>query len=725
MSHAFFLASTGAGAGLTTVSLGLVRALDRLGIRTSFYKPFAQLHEGDQGPERSTLLIEHMTGIKPPHPISLRRAESLLGAGKLGLLMEEVVALYRQSARHADVVIIEGLVADNHAGYATRLNVAVSKALDAEVILVAKPEPDMEEYIDISANAFSDDNGTALIGTILNKVGMPNDKQPTLLMADGLQSDTAQPIPLESELLPIDAIQATDKVHKNHFSQHPMCQTLSSKPFHFIGAIPWQHPLTALRMCDVAAYLDAEILNEGYLQERRVERMELCARTLVNTLSVYQPHTLLIFPGDRDDVFVAACMSAMNGVRLAGILLTGGFKPHPRIMALCHQAIQTGLPLLLVEGTSFNTAAKLINMPPEVAVDDLDLINKGMDHVADHLDADWLKARCAIERKPRLSPAAFRYQLIQQASKTKRRIVLPEGEEPRTIMAAYQCQQRGIADCILLGDPERIHQVAASQGISLDDVRIINKADVIEDYIEPMVALRQHKGMTRTIAKDQLQSRIALGTMMLALDDVDGLVAGALHSTANTVRPAFQLIGTSASAELVSSIFFMCLPDQVVVYGDCAINPDPNAEQLADIAIQSADSASRFGLDSRVAMISYSTGESGTGLDVDKVRQATKIVRQRRPDLLVDGPLQYDAAAITSVGKSKAPDSKVAGKANVFIFPDLNTGNTTYKAVQRSASVVSIGPMLQGLRKPVNDLSRGATVEDIVYTIALTAIQAG
>ena len=719
MSHAFFLASTGAGAGLTTVSLGLVRALDRLGIRTSFYKPFAQLHDGDQGPERSTHLIEHMTDIKPPHPISLRRAESLLGSGKLGQLMEEVVSLYQQSAHHADVVIIEGLVADSHAGYATRLNVAVSKALDAEVILVAKPEPDLEEYIDISANAFSDDNGTALIATILNKVGLPGDKQPALLVADGLQSDTSQSDASQSQ------DPEPDSANLNQKTVHPMCQMLTKKPFHFIGAVPWQHPLTALRMCDVAAYLDAEVLNEGDLQVRRVHRMELCARTLVNTLSVYQPHTLLIFPGDRDDVFVAACMSAMNGMQLAGILLTGGLRPNPRILALCHQAIQTGIPVLLVEGTSFHTAAKLVNMPPEIAADDFDLVNQAMDHVADHLDADWLKIRCAIERKPRLSPAAFRYQLIQQASQAKRRIVLPEGEEPRTIMAAHQCQQRCIAECILLGDPERIQQAAASQGIISHNLNIMNPADIIEEYIEPMVALRQHKGMTRAIAKDQLQSRIALGTMMLALDDVDGLVAGALHSTANTVRPAFQLIGTSESAKLVSSIFFMCLPDQVVVYGDCAINPDPNAEQLADIAIQSADSASRFGLDSRVAMISYSTGESGTGVDVDKVRQATKLVRQRRPDLLVDGPLQYDAAAITSVGKSKAPDSKVAGKANVFIFPDLNTGNTTYKAVQRSANVVSIGPMLQGLRKPVNDLSRGATVEDIVYTIALTAIQAG
>ncbi|MDQ6999440.1 MAG: phosphate acetyltransferase [Mariprofundus sp.] len=707
MSHTFLLVSTGAGAGLTTVALGLVRALDRMGIRTGFYKPIAQLRDGDFGPERSTQLIEHMSNITAPQPISLHRATTLLGSDQEGLLMEEVIALYQQSMQHADVVIVEGLVADGHAGYATRLNAAVARALDAEVLLVGKPESNLEEYIDIAARAFADDNGTALIGIILNKVGACGDGQ-AALQADELQSGAGD-----------DAL----LMRKSSPAEFP---DMTGKPFHFIGAIPWQSALIAPRMLDVATYLGAEVVFAGKLAWRRVQRIEVCARTVANTLSVYHPHTLLIFPGDRDDVFIAACMSAMNGVPLAGVLLTGGMQPHPRVMELCAQAIQTGLPVLIVESSSYQTAAKLANMPAEVAVDDYTLIDRAMDHVANHLDADWLKARCAIERQPRLSPAAFRYQLIQQASKVRRRIVLPEGEEPRTVMAAHQCQQRHIAHCILLGNPVKIHQVATAQGIVLDDgISIIDPADIRQRYVEPMVALRQHKGMTSEIAEDQLQTRIVLATMMLAVGEVDGLVAGALHSTANTVRPAFQLIGTSASAELVSSIFFMCLPDQVVVYGDCAINPDPDASQLADIAIQSADSAHRFGLEPRVAMISYSTGESGAGLDVDKVRQATAIVRQRRPDILVDGPLQYDAAAIASVGKSKAPNSQVAGKANVFIFPDLNTGNTTYKAVQRSAHVVSIGPMLQGLNKPVNDLSRGATVEDIVYTVALTAIQAG
>lgn len=704
MSHAFMLVSTGAGAGLTTVSLGMVRALDRLGIHTGFYKPVAQLHDGDYGPERSTQLIEHITAIRAPRPVSLRRATSMLGAGSEDMLMEEVVAQFRQCAMHADIVIIEGLVADGHAGYATRLNAAIAHALDAEVILVGKPEADLDDYIDIAANAFRDANGTALIGTILNRLGAPTDGHPAM------QTDTLQG--------PKDhAVQeATDK----------LCAAMRTKPFHFIGGIPWQTSLIAMRMADIARYLDAELLQEGELLHRRVQRIEVCARTVANTLSVYQPHTLLIFPGDRDDVFIAACMSAMNGVPLAGILLTGDMNPNPRIMALCAQALQTGIPVLKVGMSSYQTAAKLAQMPTEVAADDYELIDQAMDHVANHLDADWLKARCAIERNPRLSPAAFRYQLIQQATQASRCIVLPEGDEPRTVMAAWQCSQRQIARCILLGDPEKIHQVAASQGIELDaGIRIINPESVRQHYIEPMVRLRQHKGMNAQMAEDQLQDTVVLGTMMLALDEVDGLVSGALHTTANTVRPAFQLIGTRESAKLVSSIFFMCLPDEVVVYGDCAINPEPDAEQLADIATQSADSAQRFGLQPRVAMISYSTGESGSGSDVEKVRDATALVRLLRPDLVVDGPLQYDAASVASVGRSKAPKSKVAGKANVFIFPDLNTGNTTYKAVQRSAHVVSIGPMLQGLRKPVNDLSRGATVEDIVYTIALTAIQAG
>jgi len=326
----------------------------------------------------------------------------------------------------------------------------------------------------------------------------------------------------------------------------------------------------------------------------------------------------------------------------------------------------------------------------------------------------------------RLSPAAFLYQVTERARVLRKRILLPEGDEPRTLQAAAICQKKGIACCVLLGNPARIRLTADAQSLRLPPaLEIIDPEPAIERYVEPMVELRRGRGLTADQARAQLADTVVLGTMMLALDEVDGLVSGAVHTTANTIRPALQLIRTAPGASIVSSVFFMLMPEEVLVYGDCAVNPNPKAEELADIAIQSADSARAFGIEPRVAMISYSTGNSGSGEDVEKVRRAMAIARDKRPDLLIDGPMQYDAASVESVGRQKAPSSQVAGRATVFIFPDLNTGNTTYKAVQRSAHVVSVGPMLQGLRKPVNDLSRGALVDDIVYTIALTAIQAG
>ncbi len=330
-----------------------------------------------------------------------------------------------------------------------------------------------------------------------------------------------------------------------------------------------------------------------------------------------------------------------------------------------------------------------------------------------------------LKKTGRMSPAQFRVNMMESARKANKHIVLPEGAEPRTVQAAAICHEKGIARCVLLAPRTEVEAVAKERHITLpDSLEIIDPATLIEQYVEPMCELRKSKGLTPEQAREQLQDTVVLGTMMMALNHVDGLVSGAVHTTANTIRPALQLIKTAPGASLVSSVFFMLLPNQVLVYGDCAVNPEPTPEQLADIAIQSADSAKAFGIEPKVAMISYSTGTSGAGPAVEKVAQATAIVREKRPDIDVDGPLQYDAATVPSVAKSKAPDSKVAGQATVLVFPDLNTGNCTYKAVQRNANVLSVGPMLQGLRKPVNDLSRGALVDDIVYTIALTAIRA-
>ncbi len=341
------------------------------------------------------------------------------------------------------------------------------------------------------------------------------------------------------------------------------------------------------------------------------------------------------------------------------------------------------------------------------------------------IDSQWLRDRLEVDFMKRLSPVAFKHQLSRHARQANKRILLPEGEEERTITAAIDCASRQIARCVLIGDPKKIITKIKALGLDLpSNLELLDPVAVRDQYIEPLFELRKHKGMTLEAAKDALADNILLATIMVANGDADGLVSGAQHSTAHTIRPALQLIKPAPGNKVVSSIFFMCLPDQVYIYGDCAVNPDPNAEQLAEIAIQSAYSAKAFGIEPKVAMISYSTLGSGSGSDVEKVTEATAIIKERAPELLVDGPLQYDAATTASVAAKKAPDSPVAGQANVLVFPDLNTGNTTYKAVQRSANVASIGPMLQGLNKPVNDLSRGTTVEDIVYTIALTSIQA-
>ncbi len=357
---------------------------------------------------------------------------------------------------------------------------------------------------------------------------------------------------------------------------------------------------------------------------------------------------------------------------------------------------------------------------------DLHDVKDIVNFIESNLNIDSIVEKLAqLEVKPITTPAFFKYRLIEKARKANQRIVLPEGDEPRTLKAAIICHDRKIAQCVLLGERSKIEEVAAREGLVLPEtIEIIEPTTVADDYVSTLVELRAHKGMTEELAKTQVQDRVVLGTLMLAKNDVDGLVSGAVHTTADTIRPALQLLGTAKGSKIVSSIFFMLMPEGANVYGDCAVNPNPTPEQLANIAVQSAHSAIAFDIEPRVAMISYSTGSSGAGDDVEAVKEATALAQAADPSLMIDGPIQFDAAYVPSVGKQKLPNSPVAGHATVFIFPDLNTGNTTYKAVQRSANLISIGPVLQGLAKPVNDLSRGALVEDIVYTIAVTAVQA-
>ena len=706
MAKSLFIAPTELNSGLTSVCLGLLRALDRVGVRVGFYKPVSQPAKsaGDKNADDfSVPFVRARSDLDPPTPIPLKQAQNLLNRGKSDEFMEDMVGRFQSVARGVDVVIVEGLVPDRSEAYTARMNVEMARNLGAEVILVCSPDGrdcrELDEWLDFSARLFADPEDPDVIGVVLNKLGMPE----------------------QTGMLP--SFDRQDRVPTPDYSKD--CEIFRSGRLRLLASIPWQPDLLAPRVKDIARSLRAEVLHEGDMDTRRVQKVAVCARTVPNMVDTLRPGSLIVTPGDREDILLATAVAALNGVPLAGLLLTGGLMPDQRTIDLCRRGLATGLPVLRAQTNTYETAHQLANLPGAVPTDDPDRIEKVMEAVASRLDADWMQQHLKVERLRRLSPPAFRHQLSQLARQAGKRIVLPEGNEPRTVQAAIICTQRELAHCILLGEREDIEAVAESQGLPLpDNLEIIDPAEVRKRYVEPMVQLRKHKGLAPDMAEAVLEDNVVLGTMMVALDEADGLVSGAIHTTANTVRPALQLIKTADNARVVSSVFFMLLPEQVLVYGDCAINPDPNAEQLADIAIQSADSARAFGVDPMVAMISYSTGSSGSGADVDKVREATRIARKRRPDLIIDGPLQYDAAANADVGRSKAPDSPVAGKATVFIFPDLNTGNTTYKAVQRSANVVSIGPMLQGLRKPVNDLSRGALVDDIVFTIALTGVQA-
>ena len=693
-----FIAPTGLHSGLNSISIALLHALDTQGIKASFFKPVAPYTEGEI--ERSTQMVKQTYPLNPPQPMPLKKAQQLISTGQTDRLLEDLVGLHHIATSGTEVTIVEGLVPDRSEPYTAKLNAEIAKALNADIILVSSAEDrsshDIQADINLNAAIFGGFKAGNIIGAIINKYGTPAESH--FMLSNSSDSDA-------------ERLSKAPKITLDH------CPLL--------GIIPWQRDLISPRTLDIARQLKAGTISEGELEVRRVKTITLCARTLPNMLNRLTAGTLIVTPGDRDDIILACALAETNGTPLAGLVLTGGLVPGDDALRLCQKAIANGLPILTTESDTFACANQLHRINTAVPEDDLQRIDLIRAHIAEHIDIPTLLTAINAPHTERLSPAAFRFQLVERARANVQRIVLPEGEEPRTIQAATICQQRGIAQCILLGNAEVIHQVAEAQGIELpSDIVIMEPDNIREDYVPAMVELRKHKNLTAPMAVAQLEDNVVLGTMMLALDKVDGLVSGAIHTTANTIRPAMQLIKTAPGAKLVSSVFYMCLPEQVLVYGDCAVNPDPNAEELADIAIQSADSALAMGITPKVAMISYSTGASGTGSDVEKVKQATAIAKELRPDLIIDGPLQYDAATTASVAKSKAPNSPVAGQATVLIFPDLNTGNTTYKAVQRSAHVISVGPMLQGLRKPVNDLSRGALVEDIVYTIALTSIQA-
>ncbi|WP_243061477.1 phosphate acetyltransferase, partial [Klebsiella pneumoniae] len=561
MSRTIMLIPTGTSVGLTSVSLGVIRAMERKGVRLSVFKPIAQPRSGGDAPDQTTTIVRASSSTTTAaEPLKMSHVESLLSSNQKDVLMEEIIANYHANTQDAEVVLVEGLVPTRKHQFA--------QALNAEIVFVMSQGTDtpeqLNERIELTRNSFGGAKNTSITGVIVNKLNAPVD-------------DQGRTRPDLSEIF--------DDSSKAKIVKIDPAQLQKGSTLPVLGAVPWSFDLIATRAIDMAHHLNATIINEGDINTRRVKSVTFCARSIPHMLEHFRPGSLLVTSADRPDVLVAACLAAMNGVEIGAILLTGGYEMDARISKLCERAFATGLPVFMVNTNTWQTSLSLQSFNLEVPVDDHERIEKVQEYVANYINADWIESLTATsERSRRLSPPAFRYQLTELARKAGKRVVLPEGDEPRTVKAAAICAERGIATCVLLGNPDEINRVAAAQGVELGaGIEIVDPEVVRESYVGRLVELRKNKGMTEAVAREQLEDNVVLGTLMLEQDEVDGLVSGAVHTTANTIRPPLQLIKTAPGSSLVSSVFFMLLPEQVYVYGDCAINPDPTAEQLAEI----------------------------------------------------------------------------------------------------------------------------------------------
>ncbi len=681
------------GVGSSTIRIGIKHALEQRGYSVTTFHPFDDSNISPQ--QLQNYFLED------------RRQD----------LLEDIMKSFESFQLKADFVLISGIYSklnqSNELAWFSHhidwFNTTLVRAIMGNVILVTRLNSDnlaqLEEKITLALSPFSPE---FVLGALVTKLNAPVDDDGEIKFSLIDEADEHQLNITPNQIAELD-IFATNKIK-------------------LLGTTVWNKEMTQPRISDLMQALHLSPLIEGSDTSRRVRQITLCSRTTNNLISDLQTGTLLVAAIDRADIIMAASLAEARGIKLAGLLLTADYAIPQETMWFCYNDSTNRLPIYANQDhrktLSFILAMKDLDLK-NIPNDDLERLEIIKNEISESINMDAIEAKLNHQVTKKMSPAAFRYMLLKKAQAAHKRIVLPEGEELRTLKAAIHCQEKNIADCVLLGNLNKIQQIAKANGLIIpNNMQIIDPLDVAPSYVEQLVELRKAKGMTPEQALDILTKDVNyLGTMMVYNAEVSGLVSGAENTTAATVRPALQIVKTKPGSSLVSSVFFMCLEDQVLLYGDCAINPDPNAEELADIAIQSADTATQFNIEPRVAMISYSTGSSGQGVEVEKVKAATAIVRQKRPDILIDGPLQYDAAMNKEVASKKAPNSLVAGKATVCIFPDLNTGNTTYKAVQRSANVLSVGPLLQGLNKPVNDLSRGATVDDIIYTIAITAIQ--
>lgn len=694
MSKAIYLATTEPNSGKSIVSLGMMQLLLGKTAKVGYFRPIIDDFEEGRIDDHIDTVLKHFEvdqKFEDSYAYTRSQVVQLKNMDKDDEIIGNIINKYKAIEDRFDIVLVEGTdFSGEGAIIEWDINVLIAKNLGIPAIIIAngmgKSLQELVGNIYMAYDSFRE-KGVEVLLTVANKVQTENLEK----VLAGLKSKLPKKV--------------------------------------FTAAIPLNPILGNPTVKEIAQALSAKVLFGKDFINNQAGEFSVGAMQLRNYLNHLKKDSLVITPGDRADIILGALQAniSTNYPNLSGIVLTGGLLPEDSIIKLI-EGLSDVIPILSVADGTFSVTNRIGTIKPRIYPENKEKITTSIQEFEKYVPTNELAERLITFKAEGITPRMFQYNLLKRAKSNKKHIVLPEGNDERILKATKKLLDTNAVTITLLGDTEQIMAKISELDISLD----ANSFNIIDpksspnflDYATTLYELRKEKNVNLAMAKDLMEDVSYFGTMMVYKGHADGMVSGAVHTTQHTIRPALQFIKTRPEVSIVSSVFFMCLPNRVTIFGDCAINPNPTAEHLAEIAISSAATSTAFGIEPKIAMLSYSSGASGAGEDVDRVRKATEIIKKKRPDLKVEGPIQYDAAVDINVGKSKLPDSEVAGQASVFIFPDLNTGNNTYKAVQRETGALAIGPMLQGLNKPVNDLSRGCTVEDIYNTVVITAIQA-
>ncbi|WP_282054233.1 phosphate acetyltransferase [Maribacter luteus] len=694
MSKAIYIATTEPNSGKSVVSLGLMQMLLGKAAKVGYFRPIIDDYPNGAKDNHITTVISYFNipmEYEDAYALTRSQVNEKNNKNKEDEVLDAIIEKYKAIEKRFDFVLVEGTDFSSE-GSITEwdINVLMAKNLGIPTIILAsgvgKTLGKLVNNLYMAYDSFKD-KGVEVLMVVANKVQPENIE----IVRKGLKA------------------QLPDNV--------------------LIGVVPMNPVLRNPTIKEIVEVLDGEVLfGEEYLNNQ-AGHFGVGAMQLRNYLTHLKKDGLVITPGDRADIILGALQANLsaNYPNVSGVILTGNLVPEDSIIKLI-EGLSDIVPIVSVNQGTFSITNKIGAIKPRIYAENLQKITASINDFSKHVPEEELAERLITFKAKGISPRMFQYNLLSRAKSDIKHIVLAEGLDERILNATKLLVDSNAVKITLIGDPEKIKEKVSQMDLDLDlkkvNIEDPTSSEHFNEYAEELYRLRKHKGVNLAMAEDLMEDVSHFGTMMVHKGHADGMVSGAVHTTKQTILPALQLIKTRPDVSVVSSVFFMCLENRVTVYGDCAINPNPTAEQLAEIAISSAETSTAFGIEPKIAMLSYSSGDSGVGEDVDRVRRATKIAKERHPELILEGPIQYDAAVDAKVGKVKLPDSKVAGEATVFIFPDLNTGNNTYKAVQRETGALAIGPVLQGLNKPVNDLSRGCTVDDIFNTVIITAIQA-